>query len=72
MIFLLTITFVAIGLFEAPALVRNKHWRELTVFLVFFLLAFTLALLQTVGVKIPNPIKGVEHLIKDILKISYR
>jgi hypothetical protein len=71
MIFLLTITFVAIGLFEVPALVRNKHWRELTVFLVFFLLAFILALLQTVGVKIPSPIKGVDHLLRDILKLHY-
>ncbi|AFV06281.1 hypothetical protein DCF50_p2278 [Dehalobacter sp. CF] len=71
MIFLLTITFVAIGLFEVPALVRNKHWRELTVFSVLFVSAFILALLQAADVKIPSPVKGVEYLIKDILKISY-
>ncbi|NBJ15499.1 MAG: hypothetical protein FNP40_07960 [Dehalobacter sp. 4CP] len=71
MIFLLTITFVAIGLFEVPALVRNKHWRELTVFSAFFVFAFILAILQAVDVNIPNPIKGIEYLIRDILKMSY-
>ncbi|AHF09461.1 hypothetical protein DEHRE_04720 [Dehalobacter restrictus DSM 9455] len=71
MIFLLTIAFVAIGLFEIPALVRNKHWRELAVFSVFFVLAFILALLQAADVKIPSPVKGMEYLFKDILKLSY-
>jgi len=70
-IFLLTITFIAIGLFEVPALVKNKHWRELTVFSVFFVLAFVLALLQASDVKIPSPVRGLEYFFGEILKLSY-
>ncbi len=72
MIFLLIIAFAGIALYEVPGLVRKKYWREFAVFSFFFLLAFVLALLQTVGVKIPSPIKGIQYVIKDILHLSYK
>lgn len=72
MIFLLIIVFIGIALFEVPGLIRKKYWRELTVFSIFLLLAFILSLLQTIGVKIPNPTKGMQYLVKDILHLNYR
>ncbi|GAB6152027.1 hypothetical protein JCM17380_07770 [Desulfosporosinus burensis] len=50
---------------------KKKYWRELTVFSLLLLLAFILSLLQTMGVKIPSPMKGIQYLIKDILGLSY-
>jgi len=71
MIFLLMSVFIIIVLFEAPNLVRNKHWRELVVFSILLLLAFTLALLQTYGVRIPNPGKLIDFLVRDLLHLNY-
>jgi hypothetical protein len=72
MIFLLISIFIGIGLFEVPKLVRNKHWRELVVFAVFLLLAFVMTLLETLGVKLPNPSKGQEFIMKDLLHLYYK
>lgn len=71
MIFLLISFFIGTILFEAPNLIRNKHWRELTAFSTLLLLAFALVLLQIFGVKIPNPGKFVDFLIRDLLHLNY-
>ncbi len=71
MIFLIIIVFIGVILFEVPGLVRKKHWRELTVFSFFLLLGFIMALLLTIGVKIPSPFKAEQYLIKDILHLNY-
>ncbi len=71
MIFLLILVFIGIGLLEVPALIRNKHWRELIAFSSFLLAAFVLSLLQTMGVMIPSPMKGIQYVIKDILHMNY-
>lgn len=62
--FLLFMVFIGILSFEAPDLVRKKYWRELIVFSLFLLLAFILSLLQTMGVEIPSPLKGLQYLIE--------
>lgn len=62
MILLLFIIFIGVILFEVPGLVRKKYWRELTFFSLFLLVAFTLALLQVIGVKIPSPFNGINYL----------
>jgi uncharacterized membrane protein len=72
LIFLLLAVFICIALIEIPKMVRNKHRRELAAFLVFFALAFVLSLLQTAGVKIPSPMKGIEYVVKDILHLGYK
>ncbi|MBO8169578.1 MAG: hypothetical protein H0Z35_10395 [Thermoanaerobacteraceae bacterium] len=69
MIILLIAAFIGIALFEAPGLVQRKYWRELTAFLLFLVAAFILALLQVLGVKIPNPVKGIEVLVKYFLSL---
>lgn len=72
MIILLMITFAVIGIIEVPGLVKQKHWRDLAVFSAFFIFAFILALLQSMGIKIPSPIKGIVYLIKDVLHLNYQ
>lgn len=63
-IFLLFMGFIGILFLEAPELIRKKYWRELIVFSLFLLLAFILSLLQTMGVEIPSPLKGLQYLIE--------
>lgn len=70
-IFMLIMFFIGVVFIEVPELIRKKYWRELTVFSLLLLLAFILSLLQTMGVKIPSPMKGIQYLIKDILHLSY-
>ena len=71
MIFLLVIIFIIIGIVDLPKLIKKKQWYDLSVFSIFFLFAFTTALLQTLGVPIPSPVKGAEFVIKDVLHLNY-
>jgi hypothetical protein len=66
---LLIIAFIGIALFEIPDLIQRKRWRELLVFLVFLLFAFIVSLLQVLEIKLPNPVKGIEFLVKYLLSV---
>lgn len=72
MIFLLVGLFIVIILFETPSLIRHKHWRELIVFSIILSMAFVMTFLPTIGVKLPSPARGIDHLIEDILHINYQ
>lgn len=72
MISLLILAFTGVALFEVPALIQKKYWRELIVFSLFLLLAFVLALLQTIGVDIPSPLRGIGYVVKDLLHLNYK
>jgi len=73
MIIALTILiFVIIAAIDVPPLIKNKQKRELIVFCVLFVFAFTIAILQSMDIKVPSPIKGVIYLVKDVLHISYK
>jgi hypothetical protein len=65
------IAFIILALIELPPLIRQKHWKDLTVFSFFFLVSLTLALLVTKGVPVYSPVKGVIFIFKDLLKIGY-
>lgn len=65
-VFILILTFSGIAFIQAPSLIRKKQWGELTVVFVLLAIGFTLSLLQTIGVQVPNPNKGIEFLIKQM------
>lgn len=71
MIILLLLVFVIVALRDAPELIRRKHWKELAVYSVLFLLAFVVAFLQVTGVEIPSPIKQIQFFLKNILHLYY-
>ena len=71
MIILLALVFLIIVIIEAPKLIINKYWKELIVFLSLLLLAFVLTVLLILDVDIPNPLKGIEYLIDDIMGLSW-
>ncbi|MBV7275360.1 hypothetical protein I6U48_20885 [Clostridium sp. PL3] len=72
MIFLLIIIFIGIILFEAPVMIKKGYWHELKVFLGFLTVAFTMSLFYITGVPIPNPVKGMEYLVKDVMHLNYK
>jgi putative effector of murein hydrolase len=71
MIYLLIATFICIILYEVPGLIRNKYWRELTVFSFLISIAFLVSLLQILKVEIPNPVKDTQYFVKSLLHLSY-
>ncbi|MCD2348008.1 hypothetical protein [Clostridium guangxiense] len=71
MIFLQICTFIAVLLIEVPDLVKNKYWHELKIFSIFLAAAFILSLFYIIDIPIPNPVRGIEYLIKDILHLNY-
>lgn len=58
------IVFVVIGLIQTPELVRKKQWPELIASSLLLSLGFLLSFLQVIGVKLPNPNKGIEAIIR--------
>ncbi|WP_273484869.1 hypothetical protein [Desulforamulus ruminis] len=64
MIILIVLAFGVIVFLEVPGLVKKKAWRELAVFSFFLILGFTLALLQVMGVALPNPNHAIEALFR--------
>lgn len=67
-VFLLLFTFAGIVYYEVPGLIHRKQWRELAAFAGLLSLGFVLSFLQIIGVKIPNPTKGIIFLIKQITR----
>lgn len=63
---LLVASFIAIVLYEAPEMIRREERGELALFAGLVLLGFVVSLLQTVGVAVPNPVKGIEFLTSRI------
>ena len=71
MIILTIIAFAIIALMDLPKLIKNKYWYDLAVYSSFFIFALTIAVLQSFGVTMPNPMKGIAFVLKEILHFSY-
>ncbi|WP_227762189.1 hypothetical protein [Zhaonella formicivorans] len=67
----LVLAFIAMALLEVPRLLKNKSYKELTVFAVFWCFSFTLALLEVLGIRLPNPSKGIEFLVRRVTEIKF-
>ncbi|MDP4146216.1 MAG: hypothetical protein Q8936_17310 [Bacillota bacterium] len=72
MVFLLIIIFIVIILFDVPEMIKKEYWRELKVYSVFLIIAFTMSIFLVTGLPIPNPVKGMEYVVKDILHLNYK
>ncbi|WPC44371.1 hypothetical protein [Clostridium sp. JS66] len=72
MVFLLMIIFISIILYEVPHMVKGGYWHELKVFFVFLIVAFIISLFYILEIPIPNPVKGMEYVVKDLLHLNYK
>jgi O-antigen/teichoic acid export membrane protein len=71
MVLLIILFYGIVALFQIPALIKKKHWRELMAFSFFLVLAFVLNLLQALDINIPNPAKGIQYVVEDVLHLKY-
>jgi predicted membrane channel-forming protein YqfA (hemolysin III family) len=62
MIVLLVLVFVIIILVDVPPLIKQRMWRELAAFSVFFIIGVVYSLGQFYHWPLPNPVKGLEML----------
>lgn len=60
------VIYLIIGVTEIPPLYMNKQKKELTVYCMFFSIAFAISLLLSLGVEIPNPIEGIKFIIESL------
>jgi hypothetical protein len=72
MIFLLIVIFIGVAFLELPGLIKRRYWRELKVFSLFLLIAFIMSLFHIIGIPLPNPVKEMDYLVKDILHLNYK
>lgn len=70
-VFLIFTLLLLAALYDVAEILNKKQWRELSVFVILFVSVLTIAILQIIHINIPSPIKGIETLIQDILKIGY-
>lgn len=70
MIILVILVYMSIAFFQIPKLIKKEYQRDLNAFCFFYLIAFALSILYTLGVKILSPMKGI-HYILDILHLHY-
>jgi hypothetical protein len=56
---------------NVPGLIKRKEWKELAVFSIMYVIAFALGLMYVLDIPIPSPMKGLQHLIVDMLGIEY-
>lgn len=71
LILVLLLIFAVIIWFEVPSLIKKQMWGELIVFSVLIVLGMVMSIAQTLGIKLPNPTKGIELIFKplaDLLK----
>ncbi|TKH03695.1 hypothetical protein FC682_16665 [Peribacillus simplex] len=55
-------TGAIISYFEIPQLIKNKCWREISVFILLILVGMTLSILLIKDVTIPNPLDWITKI----------
>ncbi len=69
MIIVIIIGYVLIGLIEITPLVKNKRFRELSLYCVLFVSAFILSILLALDVEITSPAVIIEKIVTSIIKL---
>lgn len=62
------VIYLIIGVTEITPLYKNKQKKELIVYCVFFLGAFVMSLLLSLGVEIPEPTEGIKFIIESFVQ----
>jgi|LFRM01.2.fsa_nt_gb hypothetical protein len=68
-LFLITIAFALIGVYEALPLTREKAWRELITVGCIWFLGFALSILITLDAPLPSPIAIMEFVSDMVLGV---
>jgi len=68
---LVFIAFAGITALDLPHMVKNKQWRDLTIYSIIFSLVLALGVLVALDVNVPSPIKAIEAFYRDVLHLSF-
>ncbi|WP_028547972.1 hypothetical protein [Paenibacillus sp. UNC451MF] len=71
MFWFIIIAAIIIAWIEAPSLVRNKQWKDLSVFSGFLALGIVLGAVLDFQLPFPNPTKGIEALFKPVTEAFF-
>jgi len=70
LVIFICLTIITISWIQISDLIKNKHWRELVVVLFFLLPGFVVSILLAAGIPVPNPVKGIEFVVNQVLSLS--
>lgn len=65
---LIILTFFGIFIFEGLGLMRKNEWKNFFIFSLFWLLAFSFAMLQQMEMPIPNPTDFITKVTSTVYK----
>jgi len=71
MIFLIFFAYAIIAGVELPYLIKNKRKKELTAFIVLFVLGLTYMILTAAGVPLPKIMPMLDKFFEKVLHIGY-
>jgi hypothetical protein len=71
MIVLIIGLFILLAFWDLPFLIKNRLKREIAVYSAVYVCALTLAVLLTLGIKLPSPLYPMITLIRDVLHLAY-
>lgn len=71
MIVFLIVAFAAIILFEVPAMIKKKQWRELAAYSVLMVIAIVISVMYALDIKVPNPVKNTQYYVKNLTEYLF-
>lgn len=63
--------FALLALSDFPPIIKEKKWYELAILSVLYLCVLSLAILQSMQIHIPSPMKGAQFVISELLGLKY-
>lgn len=57
---------VAMAAYDLPAIIRCREWGELGLYLVLWVAALVLSILQILGIGVPNPTTLITELVSPL------
>lgn len=63
--------FLLLALSDFPQLIQARKWYDAAVLAALYLFVLTMAVMQTLQMTVPSPVKAAQFLISQILGIRY-
>lgn len=67
MLMLCTLTYALFVVIDIVPIIKNKRWKVLAVYTVFFVTAYIFSVLTELGVEIPSPAVPLKQIVTAIV-----
>ncbi|WP_099204315.1 hypothetical protein [Scatolibacter rhodanostii] len=71
-LFIILAVFTGIAAYDLPPVIKNKQWRNLALYIVFFLFILLIGILMSLDVTIPSPIKAIQNFYQNVLHLAFK